>query len=113
MERTTQPDSTTYVASLLDVLAQSLGHELDDQVLEVAGGSLLGHNLNHLSAQSPLLGGLRIARLALAVGLLLGESNAEHAQNEAVRGLDVNKGLNQRSPLLDEAAKLVCGEIHA
>jgi hypothetical protein len=44
---------------------------------------------------------------------LLGEADAEHAQSEAVCGLDVHVGLNQGLPLADHAAQLVSCVVHA
>jgi hypothetical protein len=47
------------------------------------------------------------------VGGLLGESEDEDAESVAVRGLDINDGLDQAVPLLHERAELVGGEVHA
>jgi hypothetical protein len=44
--------------------------------------------------------------------LLLGEGNAEHADNVSVGGTAVNVGLDDGLLLLDEGAKLVTGHVH-
>jgi hypothetical protein len=44
---------------------------------------------------------------------LLGETNAEKTNSEAVGGLDVNKGFNERLPFANQGLELVRGEAHA
>ena len=44
---------------------------------------------------------------------LLGKGNAEHAEREAVGGLDVNVRLDQRLPLAHHGAQLVGRVVHA
>jgi hypothetical protein len=102
----------TYGAGLLNVLADALQGELADQVLELAVG-LAGDDLRHLLADGADLGGLRVRGLADLVLALVGEGHAEHTKDEAIGGLHVNVALDQSLPLLDEAAELVRGEVHA
>lgn len=56
---------------------------------------------------------LGVAGLGRVPGTLLGEADAEHAQNVAVRGLDVHVGLDQRLPLAHQRPNLVRRERHA
>jgi hypothetical protein len=54
---------------------------------------------------------LSVASLSLAKGVLVGESNAEHAQQVAIGGLHVNVGFHQGLPFLDhpsESGKEFC-----
>jgi hypothetical protein len=85
-----------------------------DKLLEVTFGSLLSHDVKHLSANGTNLTGLGIASgLGLLVGLLLGETNAEEAEIVSISGADVNKGFNESLPLSDQGAEFVTGDIHS
>ena len=85
-----------------------------DELLQVALGGLLSHNIKHLSANSAHLARLGVAGgLGLLVTLLLGETNAEHAENIAISGAHINKGLDKSLPLSDEGAQLVASDVHA
>ena len=87
---------------------QLLGKLLESRFL-----GLVDHNLHHLLADKLALGSLGVASSAdLAVGSLC-ETNAEHAEEVAVEGLCLNKGLNGSVPLLDNGAKLITSYIHA
>jgi len=101
------------VAGLFDLFSDGLGDELEDEVPQLDGGRLAGHDVNHLLADGADLGGLGVAGLLHLVGAPLGEANGEEADAVAVSGLDVDVGLDERLPLLDEGAELVAGEIHA
>lgn len=85
-----------------------------DELLEVALGSLLGHDVEHLLADGADLTGLGVAsRLGLLVALLLGEANAEESQGVAISGAHINEGLDKRLPLADKGAQLIAGDVHA
>ena len=45
--------SALTLAGLLNLLADGLGDELRDEVLEVTGAGLSGHDLSHLLADQP------------------------------------------------------------
>ena len=100
-------------AGLLDLLANGLGDELEDELPKLDGGGLLDHDLGHPLADGADLGGLGVAGLLDLVGAPLGEANGEQADDVAVSGPDVDVGLDEGLPLLDEGAELVAGEIHA
>ena len=102
-----------YLDSLLNLLADLVGNKAAHERLEVAVICLLLDDLAHAVADGLDLRGLRVGGLLGGVLLPLGETNAEHAEHVAVRGLQVNKSLNQRLPLLDQAAHLVRGHVHA
>lgn len=101
------------VASLFDFLANDFREKLEVQVLQVALARLFGHDRCHLFTDGTDLRGLRVARLLDLVRALLGESDAEEADRVAVRGLDIDKGFNERLPLLDQGADFVTRELHA
>ena len=54
-----------------------------------------------------------ISAVGYLASTLLGETNAEHAQDVAICGLNLNMGLDQSLPLAHQTAQLVCGEVHA
>jgi hypothetical protein len=74
---------------------------------------LVDHNLHHLLADELALGALGVASGAHLLVGSLGETNAEHAEEVAVEGLGLNKGLNGGVPLLNDGAKLVTSDVHA
>mmetsp|Transcript_39065 Transcript_39065/g.54280 ORF Transcript_39065/g.54280 Transcript_39065/m.54280 type:complete len:233 (-) Transcript_39065:56-754(-) len=100
-------------AGLLNLLSDGLGDELEDQLLHVAGGGLLGHDLRHLLADGADLGGLGVARPLEGVLTLFGESNAEQTHAVSVSGDDVGVRLNEGLPLADKGPELVSGKVHA
>jgi len=100
-------------ARLLDLLPDDLGDELADQLLEVARGGVLPHDLDHLSPDLTDLGALGVARALDLVHPLLRESDAEKSKVVIIGSLHVNVGLDQGLPLADQRAELVCGEVHA
>ena len=61
----------------------------------------------------PYLAALRVGRLLDLPRALLGEGDAEEAQEVAVGRLDVHGRLDQRLPLAHQRAQLVGGEVHA
>lgn len=80
---------------------------------EVNGAEFTGDDVDHLLADSLDLGMLSVARLALRLGFLLGETNAENSEKVTIRCLDLDTGFNQRLPFLNHRAKFVCGHVHA
>ena len=71
------------------------------------------HDLDHLATNLA-----NLCRLCIAVGLdllwsALRESDAKHADDVAVSRLDIYLCLDERLPLLDQAADLVACERHA
>ena len=59
---------------------------------------------------------LRVLGVAGGLDLFLvsaGEGDAEHAEQVAIEGLSLHKGLNERVPLLDQGAKLVAGHVES
>mmetsp|Transcript_14761 Transcript_14761/g.44455 ORF Transcript_14761/g.44455 Transcript_14761/m.44455 type:complete len:227 (+) Transcript_14761:463-1143(+) len=101
------------LAGLLDVLADHLRDELKHELPQVALGGLLRHALNHAAADGLDLRALGVASLLELVLGLLGEADAEHAQDVAIRGAHVAAGLDERLPLADDRADLVAGHVHA
>ena len=83
-------------AGLLNVLGDGIGNELVDDLLQVDRAHLLVDGVHHGAADVADLRVLRVRRLLLRVGVLLGEADAEDAQQVAVGGLDVYVGLDQR-----------------
>merc|ERR1712213_299526 len=71
------------------------------------------HDLNHLLADGADLGALSIAGLLDLVRPLLGESNTEKTEKEAISGAYINIGFNESLPLLHHGAKFVSGKVHA
>jgi len=87
--------------------------QLLHELLEVALGAVLTHDVEHDLTDLTDLAGLGVTgRLLSLVGLLLGESNAEHTEQVTVGGSHVDVALNKRLPLADEGAQLVSGHIH-
>lgn len=101
------------VAGLLDLTANLLRDELGNEVLEVTGGSLTSHNVDHLAADVADLGGLSERGLAHLVETSLGESNHEDADLNTVGGTAVNMGLDKRQVLTNKRLGLVCGHVHS
>lgn len=94
-------------------LTNDFRDELADQVPQVTGSSLSGHELDHLLTNLPDLTALGVAGALDLLVTSTGETDAEHAEHIAVGRLDVSVGLNQGLPLPHEGAQLVCGEVHA
>lgn len=97
----------------LDFLTGSSGDESLDQSLEVSLSGECGHGVDHLGTNLLGLSRLGITRLLKLIILLLGESNAEHADDVSVGGTAVDIGLNDGLLLLDQGAELVAGHVHA
>lgn len=85
--------------------------QLLDQVLQVTLGGLFRDDLEHLLADGTDLAGLGVGSGLRVLGVLLGESDGEDAQDVSIRGADVNVGLNQGSPLADQGVQLVAGHV--
>ena len=83
------------LASLLDLLANNLRHELLHQLLQVASGGLAVHDLEHLLADGTDLSVGGVGGLTELVLAALGEGDGEEAEEVTVSGLDVNEGLDQ------------------
>mmetsp|Transcript_51696 Transcript_51696/g.110443 ORF Transcript_51696/g.110443 Transcript_51696/m.110443 type:complete len:215 (-) Transcript_51696:29-673(-) len=98
------------VACLLNLLANNLWNEFVHELLEVARGGVIGHAFAHLLANELLLRRVGIARLLQLVLPLLGEADAEQAHHIAVGRLNVHVALNERLPLPDHRAQLVCSK---
>jgi len=96
----------------LNLFSSSTRNECLDQSLEVSFASEGGHGADHLSADGLTLRRLGVTSLLELVILLLGEGNAEHADNVSVRGTGVNIGLNNTLLLLDKRAQLITGHVH-
>ena len=82
------------LAGLLNLVSDNLGDELVDELLQVAGGSLGNHDLEHLLANLTDLGRLSIGGLLDLVDTLLGEGNSEEAEQVTIGGLDIDVGLD-------------------
>ena len=98
---------------LLDFLSNDLRNELVDKLLQVASGSVLSHDLDHLSTNLSDLSRLGVAASLNLVHSLLRERDAEDSKVVVVGGLDINVGLDESLPLADQRTELVCGEVHA
>jgi hypothetical protein len=96
----------------LNLLACGSSDKSLDEGLEVSLSSKFGHGGNHLGTDLLLFAGLGITSLLELIILLLGEGNAEHADNVSIGGTAVNVGLDDGLLLLDEGAELVAGHIH-
>lgn len=96
------------------IIVNNVYLQLLHQLLEVALGGLVGHDLEHLLADVADLAGLSIASgLGSLERLLLGEGNGEEAEDVAVSGAHVDVGLDQGLPLSYQGAELVAGHVHA
>jgi hypothetical protein len=104
------------LAFLLDLFANgtdAVREDLLEELLKIAVVGLAGHDLEHLSADLANLSALGVSSLGDLVKSLLGETNAEKTNGEAVSGLDVNEGFNEGLPLADQRLELIGGEAHA
>ena len=113
-----QAENTTYVlewidalGGLLDLATDNLWDQLGGELSEGAGGSLALDDLGHLLADGADLGGSGVGGLLDLVWTTLGESNAEHAEEVIIGGLDGDVGLDESLPLADKGAELVGGEV--
>lgn len=100
-------------ARLLDFLADGVGDELTDNVLEVAGADFTGNDFEHALTDGTDLGALGVTGLLDLLRATLGEGDAEEADEVTVGGLDVGVALNQGLPFLDHGTELVLGQGHA
>ena len=82
------------LARLLDLGTNDLGDELLDELLQVTGGGLGDHDLEHLLADLTDLSSLGVGGLLDLVDSLLGEGNSEEAEQVTVGGLDIDVSLN-------------------
>ena len=101
------------VALLLDASTNGLSGELGDQRGEIALRDFLDDDGAHLSTDGVDLGVLSVASLLVLVGLLAGESDAEHAELVTVGGVHFNIALNESLPLLDHGAELIASNVHS
>lgn len=81
--------------------------------MQVAGGSLSDHDLEHLLADSLDLGGLGVGGLLDLVGATGSETNGEQSEQVSIGGPHVHIGLNEGLPLADERPVLVRGHHHS
>lgn len=96
-----------------DLVSGGSSNKSLDKSLQVSLSGQGGHGADHLGADRTDLGRLGVTCLLELIVLLLGESDAEHADDVTVGGTGINVGLNDRLLLLDEGAKLITGHIHA
>lgn len=89
------------------------GIQLLDELVVINLSGLTSDNLGHLGTESVNLGGLGVAGLGDLVLLLSGEGNCENSEFVTISGGDINGGLDEGLPLLDEGAELIAGEVHA
>lgn len=82
------------LAGLLNLVSDNLGDELVNELLQVAGGGLSSHDLEHLLADLTDLSRLSVGSLLDLVDTLLGEGNSEEAKQVTVGSLDINVSLN-------------------
>jgi hypothetical protein len=82
------------LACLLDLASNDLGDELVNKLLQVAGGGLSNHDLEHLFANLTDLGRLSVGGLLDLVDALLGEGNSKEAEQVTIGGLDINVSLD-------------------
>jgi len=101
------------LASLLNLTTNDLGNQLGGQLAERAAASLPLHNIRHLLPDGPDLRARGICSLLDLVLSLLGESDAEEAEEVLVGGLYDNVGFDEGLPLADEGAQLIGGEVEA
>lgn len=114
-------DGEDFGGSALDLVTNGFGDELLDETLQVSGGGLGSHGVNHQLADSTDVRSLGVSSLGdressdgslLSVSSALGEANAEETEVVAVSGLDINKGLNDGLLLSDQAVELVASHVH-
>jgi len=101
------------LARLLNSLSDGLGDELLDELLQVARGGFLGHDIHHLLTDGADLSRLSVAGLLALVLSLLGEGNGEQTKSVSVGGGDINVSLDEGLPLLNHGAELIGGEVHS
>jgi hypothetical protein len=122
------------LALLLDLLANRLWNQFDDQIFQLNTGSwktetslrttnteltrgrprtFATHDLHHLASDFANLGRLRVRRLLDLIRAALREADGEQTQHIAVRRLHVDKRLDQRLPLAHQRARLVGRQLHA
>lgn len=89
------------LARLLDILGDRIGQQLVDDLLQIRAGHITGDDGGHLPADFLDLGVLGVASLALRHRILDGEADAEHTQQVAVGGLNIDRALDQGLPFLD------------
>ena len=82
------------LAGLLNLVSDNLGDELVDELLQVAGGGLGNHDLEHLLANLTDLSRLGVGGLLDLVDALLGEGNSKEAEQVTIGGLDIDVGLD-------------------
>lgn len=89
------------LAGLLDILGNGVGQQFVDDFLQVRAGHITGDDVRHLLADGTHLRVLGVACLALRQLILGGETDAEHTQQVAIGGLDIDVGFNECLPFLD------------
>jgi len=101
------------MASFLDVLANGVGDQLVDSLLEVGRANFLGDDFHHLTTDVLDLLRLRVRSLLDLVLPFLGETDAEEAQCVCIAGFHIDAGFDHRLPFLDHRSGLVGGQRHS
>jgi len=101
------------MASFLDVLADGVGDQLVDGLLEVGRANFLGDDVDHLATDVLDLLRLRVRSLLDLVLPFLGESDAGEAQRVSVAGFHIDAGYDHGLPFLDHGSSLVGGQRHS
>mmetsp|Transcript_3249 Transcript_3249/g.5797 ORF Transcript_3249/g.5797 Transcript_3249/m.5797 type:complete len:267 (-) Transcript_3249:508-1308(-) len=96
----------------LNLFSSGTRNEGLDQSLKVSLSSEGGHGADHLSTDGLTFRRLGVTSLLELIILLLGESDAEHADNVSVRCTGIDVGLNDTLLFLDKRAQLVACHIH-
>lgn len=98
--------------SLLNLTTDGFRQEFLDELLQIAGGSLTGHDLEHLLSDLANLTRLGVCGFADLRWAAFCEADSEKAEEVAVGGLDINMSFNEGLPFADKGAQFVGGEIH-
>lgn len=95
------------LAGLFNLSPNGFGEEFLNEFFEVASGSFANHDFKHFLSDFSDLRRFSVSGLLHLVGALLGESNAEKANEVAVGCLDVDVSLDQGLPLSYKRSELV------
>jgi len=101
------------LTGLLDVLADRIGDQLVDGLLQVGRADLLSDDVDHLTADILDLLRLSVGSFLDLVLSLLGEADAEEAKSVSVARFHIDASLDHGLPLLDHGPGLVRGEVHS
>lgn len=98
---------------LLNLLPDDLWDKLAHQLLEVACGRVANHDLHHFGANLANLATLSVCGFLNLTVATLSKADGEHAQEVAIRGLNVDMSLNNGLPLTHERAELIPRKVHS